>query len=248
MQFHLEPRLRALCLALAVLGLSACETMPREGKPAPVAEIPLDVRIQDARKLLAANDVAGAQSALQEAARLNPGSARPWQVLAQMHFDAGNYGAAIVASQEVLARDANDTTANNIIAVSGLRSAVAAIAYLRRVDGIHGSARQESEQLAERLRDTLGLPVLVPAPEPVVAKPAPSTRRSTVKPAAPAATATAPAPAKPVAAATPAPAAPAAQSASTAAAPKPAAATAAKPAPAPATAGATSRDPFSSLK
>ncbi len=245
MQFRFEPRLRALCLAFAVLGLSACETMPREGKPAPVAEIPLDVRIQDARKLLAANDVAGAQSALQEAARLNPGSARPWQVLAQMHFDAGNYGAAIVASQEVLARDANDTTANNIIAVSGLRSAVAAIAYLRRVDGIHGSARQESEQLAERLRDTLGLPVLVPAPEPVVAKPAPSARRTTVKPAAPAApaaTAAAPASTKPVAAA------PAAQPASTAAAPKPAAATAAKPAPAPATAGATARDPFSSLK
>lgn len=242
MQFRFEPRLRALCLAFAVLGLSACETMPREGKPAPVAEIPLDVRIQDARKLLAANDVAGAQSALQEAARLNPGSARPWQVLAQMHFDAGNYGAAIVASQEVLARDANDTTANNIIAVSGLRSAVAAIAYLRRVDGIHGSARQESEQLAERLRDTLGLPVLVPAPEPVVAKPAPSARRTTVKPAAPAATAAAPASTKPVAAAA------AAQPASTAAAPKPAAATAAKPAPAPATAGATARDPFSSLK
>lgn len=235
MQFHLEPRLRVLCLAFAVLGLSACETMPREGKPAPVAEIPLDVRIQDARKLLAANDAAGAQSALQEAARLNPGSARPWQVMAQMHFDAGNYGAAIVASQEVLARDANDTTANNIIAVSGLRSAVAAIAYLRRVDGIHGSARQESEQLAERLRDTLGLPVLVPAPEPVVAKPAPNTRRTPAKSAAPAATAAAPASTKPVAAAT------VAQPASTAAVPKPAAT-------APATAGATSRDPFSSLK
>lgn len=242
MQFRFEPRLRALCLAIAVLGLSACETMPREGKPAPVAEIPLDVRIQDARKLLAANDVAGAQSALQEAARLNPGSAHPWQVLAQMHFDAGNYGAAIVASQEVLARDANDTTANNIIAVSGLRSAVAAIAYLRRVDGIHGSARQESEQLAERLRDTLGLPVLVPAPQPVVAKPAPSPRRTTVKPATPAATAAAPASTKPLAAA------PAAQPASTAPAPRPAAAMPAKPAPAPATAGAAARDPFSSLK
>ncbi len=179
MSFH-RARLGRLALCgLAALSLAACQTAPKDEKPALIAasEVPLDVRIQDARSRLAANDQAGALSRLHEAARLHPGSAQPWSVIAQIQFDAGNYGAAIVAAQEVLARDATDTAANNVIAVAGLRSAVSAIALLRRVDGIHGSARQESETLAERLRESLGLPVLVPPPVVQAAKPAPPAPR-----------------------------------------------------------------------
>jgi hypothetical protein len=41
--------------------------------------------------------------------------------IAQTRYEAGQYGEAIVNAQEVLVRDPNDTLANSIIAISGLR-------------------------------------------------------------------------------------------------------------------------------
>jgi hypothetical protein len=41
--------------------------------------------------------------------------------MAQMRFDSTNYGEAIVNALEALERDPDDTLANSIVAVSGLR-------------------------------------------------------------------------------------------------------------------------------
>ncbi|HJV27453.1 MAG TPA: tetratricopeptide repeat protein [Aromatoleum sp.] len=123
----------------------------------------------------------------------NPARKEPWVRLAKLHFDAGAYGRAIVAADEVLQRDPADRTAKSVRAVSGLRVATESLAELRKDADLRGSAQADAQSLARNLRETLGEDVLVPVaaiqtsasteptPEPVPVKERP--RKKVVRPA-----------------------------------------------------------------
>jgi predicted Zn-dependent protease len=99
---------------------------------------------------------------LKQLAQTNPTRKAPWAKLAKMHFEAGNYGEAIVAADEVLQRDPADRVAKSVRAVSGLRVATRSLADLRNDEDMKGSARADAVNLAKVLRETLGEDVLVP--------------------------------------------------------------------------------------
>jgi tetratricopeptide (TPR) repeat protein len=110
-----------------------------------------------------------------QAAEAYPADKSPWLSIAQTRYDAGQYGDAIINAQEVLVRDPNDTLANSIIAISGLRLSTRSLADLSRQNNLSGSIRTESQDLAKLLRESLGETVLVPPAAPVAA-PAPAPR------------------------------------------------------------------------
>ncbi|MCW7537703.1 hypothetical protein OOT46_07545 [Aquabacterium sp. A7-Y] len=141
--------------------LGGCSTSPKVEK-APVVD--LNQTLDEAAAAQQRGDVARSLTLLSDAARAHPGSKEPWLRTAQVQFDAMNYGAAIVAAQEVLTRDTADLTARSIIAVSGLRASAAALAHLRQVNSVSGSTRVEAEGLARTIREAIGEPVLVPPP------------------------------------------------------------------------------------
>ncbi|WKB52780.1 hypothetical protein [Eleftheria terrae] len=151
-------------------------------------------------------DIAKSLSLLSEAARAHPASKQPWLRTAQVQFDAMNYGAAIVASQEVLQRDTADLTARSIIAVSGLRASAAALAHLRQMNSVNGSTRVEAEGLARTIREAIGEPVLLPpqSARATTAGPSGSARRAVTR-TAPSAAATPPAAAEKAAPGQPSP-------------------------------------------
>lgn len=99
-----------------------------------------------------------------EAAKAYPTDKRPWARLAQSYFDAGDYGNAVLAAQEVVLRDASDSSAQGLLAVSGLRISTSALSALRSQNGINTSTRSEAEDMARNLRSILGESVLVPKP------------------------------------------------------------------------------------
>lgn len=99
---------------------------------------------------------------MQQAALAFPSDKTSWQRMAMLHFDRGHYGEAIINAQAVLARDADDTVAHSIVAVSGLRLANKALADLANKNNLNGDVRGEAQGLARLLRSTLGEDVLVP--------------------------------------------------------------------------------------
>ncbi len=110
-----------------------------------------------------------------QATRSDPSKKQPWLRIAQIQFDAKNYGAAISSAQEVLQRDTADVTAKSIMAVSGLRVSANALELLRQVNAVNGNTREEAQTLAKTMRDALGesiLPTTNPlgdsGPKPVV--------------------------------------------------------------------------------
>jgi hypothetical protein len=147
-------------LSLMAALLVGCSSTPKV--PAPEPE--LGVMLEESRTAQQAGDTAKALSVLHAATRAHPSAAAPWSRMAQIQFDAGNYGAAIVAAQEVLQRDTKDATANSLIAVSGLRASAMALQQLRQGDAVSGTTRTEAEGLARKIRESLGETVLVPAP------------------------------------------------------------------------------------
>jgi len=148
---------------VAVLTLSACAIQPRAPEAPPPAPPTYDQLLQDGTQAQKAGNNVQAQSSWTAAARENPTAKEPWLHMAQMQFDAGNYGAAISAAQEAFQRDSSDATANGLLAVSGLRVSSAALARMD-TNKLQGNARSEAESLAKTLRDLLGTPVLVPSP------------------------------------------------------------------------------------
>jgi hypothetical protein len=84
-----------------------------------------------------------------------------------MHFDSTNYGEAIVDALEALERDPDDTLANSIVAVSGLRVTSKALADLSQKNNLTGNVRTEAQDLAKLLRTSLNEDVLVPNNRPV---------------------------------------------------------------------------------
>ena len=162
---------KAGCVLMLVAGsafLSGCASGPKQdadAKPLSSSAEPLSEFMSRAQ---AAEAVEGgrerARLIYREAAKAYPTDKRPWSRLAQSYFDAGDYGNAILAAQEVVLRDANDSAAQGLLAVSGLRISTSALSALRGQNGLTTSTRSEAEDMARNLRSILGENVLVPKP------------------------------------------------------------------------------------
>jgi predicted Zn-dependent protease len=155
------PRLIAVSTALACAAfLSACAS---SGPVAPVAKTAPTVAAAmaevDAAVLAGQNDKAYA--ILKRAGATYPTDKTPWVRMAQMRFDSTNYGEAIVNALEALERDPDDTLANSIVAVSGLRVTSKALADLSHKNNLSGNVRSEAQELAKLLRTSLNEEVLV---------------------------------------------------------------------------------------
>lgn len=156
-----------------------------------------------------------ARQAWRSAAKAYPTQKSPWQSLAQDYFDASDYGNAILAAQEVLQRDSDDTLAHSVLAVSGLRLSTVSMIALRERGSYAVGSRDEAIGLTRAMREALDdsaataaarpeAPARSAAPPPVAAaKPAPQQPVRT-SPAAASAPTTAPPPAATTAVATPA--------------------------------------------
>lgn len=162
----------AVFISLCVL-LSACASAPKVESPPPPP--PYEQLLEDGRQAHRSGNAHQAIALWQQAAKQNPSAKEPWLRMAQLHFDAGDYGRAITDAQEAMQRDGNDAVANGLLAVSGLRVSSAALARMQ-ADALSGSTRGEAESLARTLRELLGAPVLVP--QPATAAPARAPRAS----------------------------------------------------------------------
>jgi hypothetical protein len=114
----------------------------------------------DAAVMAGQNDKA--YTILKGASGAFPTDKTPWLRMAQMRFDGNNYGEAIVNALEALQRDPDDTLANSIVAVSGLRVTSKALGELSQKNNIAGNVRSEAQDLAKLLRTSLNEDVLVP--------------------------------------------------------------------------------------
>ena len=238
--------LAGFAVLVSALVLSGCATPP---PPQPAPAVPsLEQFMADGAKARQEGSPARERETYHAAARAYPASKEPWQRLSESYFQAGDYGHAILAAQEVAQRDPADELATGVLAVSGLRVSTSALVTLRQQQKLNTDTRAQAEDVVKSLRELLGEPVLVPKPAEPVATPVPARKPvrkpATVAPAA--ASTTAPAPTKPVPAA--APAAPAAVAAP---APKPAttpAAATAAPATTSTAAPTAKANPFDKLK
>jgi predicted Zn-dependent protease len=125
-------------------------------KPATVA-----AAMSDADAAVLAGQTDKAYTILKDATSAFPTDKTPWLRMAQMRFDSTNYGEAIVDALEALQRDPDDTLANSIVAVSGLRVTSKALVDLSQKNNITGNVRSEAQELARLLRTSLGEEVLV---------------------------------------------------------------------------------------
>ena len=152
-------RKRLLPLLLGVAALAGCAT-DGTGTTAKRAAVSENI-YAEADAALAAGQSEKAVSLLKAASVAHPVDKKPWVRMAQIRFDATQYGDAISSAQEALARDPDDTLAYSILAVSGLRVASKALADLTRKNNLQGSVRSEAQDLAKLLRTSLGEEVLV---------------------------------------------------------------------------------------
>lgn len=193
-----------LLLCLAAVGLlAACATTSETTRNAQSEQL-----FKDAQQALNEGQKEKALQLLDASARANPASAEPWVKSAQIHFEASNYPMAIKSADEAMKRDPARRETKAIAVVASLRVAMSALAEMREDASLRGNTRQEAEQLARTLRETLSVEVLVPAPagsngqnqnaplaKPAIAAPAPAPATA----AQPATTQPASAPAKPAA-------------------------------------------------
>jgi tetratricopeptide (TPR) repeat protein len=111
----------------------------------------------------------------QQLSKQDPTREEPWARIAQIQFQQGHYGQAIVAAQEALQRDQTDRAAKSVLAVAGLRVATQSLGELRQDASLAGDAKSDAQTLAQQLRDTLGEATLFPAE--VQDKPVPKKKR-----------------------------------------------------------------------
>ncbi|NIF89786.1 MULTISPECIES: tetratricopeptide repeat protein [Burkholderia] len=206
MKDRLFARFSAVVVACGVV--AGCATQP----PAPPTPEAFNKSLDDADAVAKAGDQDKAIGLYQQLAKSDPTREEPWARIAQIQFQQGHYGQAIVAAQEALQRDNSDRQSKSVLAVAGLRIATESLGELRQDSSLAGDAKSDAQALAKQLRDTLGEDALFP-PEQQAQKPAVKRhkiyrKRAAAAPAqAPAADSSAPAPAAPAA---PAPAKPAA--------------------------------------
>ena len=153
--------------AMACVALLAACAGPGEGagKAKPVT---MEASMAAVDSAVAAGQGDKAYALLHGAAQAFPTDKAPWVRMAQMRFDSKNYGQAIVDALEAIERDPDDTLANSIAAVSGLRVSSKALAELTRKNKLSGNVKTEAEELAKLLRTSLNEPELVPGPKRIV--------------------------------------------------------------------------------
>jgi hypothetical protein len=145
-----------VCVAM----LSACaSTGPGAGSARTAPTMAAAMADVDGAVMAGQNDKAYAL--LKSAGATFPTDKTPWVRMAQMRFDSTDYGQAIVDALEALERDPDDTLANSIVAVSGLRVTSKALADLSQKNNLSGNVRTEAQELAKLLRSSLGEEVLV---------------------------------------------------------------------------------------
>lgn len=178
--------------AIAACALVAgCASAPPPAPVAAVAPAPAQPSLAELMKQgqSAARDGQRdkARMAWRAATRAYPTEAQPWQRLAEDFFDTADYGNAILAAQEVLLRDSQDTLAHSVLAVSGLRVSTVSLLALRERSSFRVGSREEAAGLTRALRDALGEATLVPqraeAPE-AASAPASGRRTRTARGAA----------------------------------------------------------------
>jgi predicted Zn-dependent protease len=145
-----------LCAVL----LTACAGMHGNGSDSKPPTIAAAMTDADAAVMAGQNDKAYA--ILKNASGAFPTEKTPWLRMAQMRYDTRDYGEAIVNALEALERDPDDTLANSIVAVSGLRVSSKALADLTQTNNLSGPVRSEAQDLAKLLRSALGEERLVP--------------------------------------------------------------------------------------
>lgn len=159
---RLFPRISTqLAIVAGAAILSACASTGPATPPAKSAAPTMAATMAavDAAVLAGQNDKAYAL--LKHAGSSFPTDKAPWVRMAQMRFDSTNYGEAIVNALEALERDPDDTLANSIVAVSGLRVTSKALADLSHKNNLSGNVRTEAQELAKLLRTSLNEEVLV---------------------------------------------------------------------------------------
>jgi tetratricopeptide (TPR) repeat protein len=198
------------CVAVALVG---CASAPA---PAPSPKVPeaapavvsMDEWMARARTAASEGQREKARAAYRAAAQNYPTEKLPWLKLAEDYFQTQDYGNAVLAAQEALQRDREDSVAHSILAVSGLRLTAGSLVALRQDGSYPVGSRDEAITVARALRDTLGATsLLTQAPQNNVAvrtrKPSAQARTNTAQRPVPAAAGSAIVPT----AATPAPAA-----------------------------------------
>lgn len=183
----LAPVFCALVLVLAVSGPASAAKPKQYEKLFTAAEAHV-----------AAGRIEPALIAFADAAKADPTRKEPWVRSAQLLFDGGRYGRAIVAAEEVLQRDPQDRVADSVLTIAGMRLAGQSLQRLQASGALSVSdtARKEAEQLAGAVRQTLskagpaaGTPREAPrrAPKPRRSKPVARAAATAGDPAAPAA-------------------------------------------------------------
>jgi hypothetical protein len=151
---HLMPSL--VCVAM----LSACAGTGQVAGSARTAPT-MAAAMADVDGAVMAGQNDKAYALLKSAGANFPTDKTPWVRMAQMRFDSTDYGQAIVDALEALERDPDDTLANSIVAVSGLRVTSKALADLSQKNNLSGNVRTEAHELAKLLRTSLGEEALV---------------------------------------------------------------------------------------
>ncbi len=157
-----EMMLKRLIPAVACAALLAACGTTGGGAGAAAKAASVATAMAEADAAVAAGQADKAYTVLKGAAQAFPTDKTPWVRMAQMRFDANDYGMAIVNAQEALERDPDDTLAHSIAAVSGLRVTSEALTDLSRMKKINGDVRSEAQDLAKLLRASLGEEELVP--------------------------------------------------------------------------------------
>lgn len=182
---------RLLAATTLASALAACSTMP--GKPQDYAAV-----LDNAEAAVRAGRLESALVGFDEAAKADPTSKQPWVRIAQLQFDTGNYGRAIVAAEEVLQRDPTDQVADSVLTVAGLRIASQSLQRLQGNGALASdTARREAERLAATMRATMGDSILDTGTAVAPARPRKPARTPTKRSSAPAAAPSAPALPKP---------------------------------------------------
>ena len=161
MRYH---RLLNVFISTLVVGMSGCVIPPNKAELDAKAKVPeLATLMGQAATTEKTGTKASAIGQYEEAAKMYPSSKLPWVRIAQIQYESLNYGEAIVAAQQAVARDGKDKVAQSILSVSGLRVSSKALADLSRQNEVDGSVKLEAQNLARLIRESLGERVLVPA-------------------------------------------------------------------------------------
>ncbi len=161
-RFRVAPGLAVAWMAAL---LSACAVnpaaTPNPPPPAP-AQPSLEALMQQAQSAARDGQRERARQGWRAAAKAYPTQKAPWQRLAEDYFDSADYGNAILAAQEVLQRDEQDTLAHSVVAVSGLRLSTVSLTALRERTNYPVGSREEAMGLTRAMREALGESALVP--------------------------------------------------------------------------------------